>query len=130
MLPEQTAVIDVGAIGHRRSPANLKWWKNAACASHDPEWWSGDLSMRQAAVKICLTCPVRRSCTADAKRLGDTGVVRGAMLFTKSRQNRPRVVDLVCVQCGARPVIMTKTGQDTLCGGYRCTFSLRHASAA
>ena len=117
-------------IEHRGGPPRSDWWKDAACTRHDPEWWSDDRVMRQAAVRICLTCPVRRACIADATRAGDTGVVRGAMLFTRTSQDESSIVSLVCVQCGVRPVNMTKTGQDTLCVRCRLTIAVRHAPAA
>jgi hypothetical protein len=84
-------------IDHHGGPTRSEWWKEAACVSHDPEWWSDDLAMRPQAVRICLGCPVRSSCVADAVRVGESGVIRGAMYFTRSREERRlRIVDLTC----------------------------------
>lgn len=106
------------------------WRGSAACAGHNPEWWADDWSMRPTAVQICLGCPVREACLADALRWGDFGVVRGAMLLVEvNRRGRP--VSLVCAHCGTRPVRATPTGYARYCGpGCQSAASYRRARAA
>jgi len=104
-------------VGLAPAFASSDWWTRAACAGHDPEWWSDDRMMRPLAVEICLACPVRAACLADALRTGDKGVVRGGMLILDSRRPRgDRAVDLVCSECRISPVVMTATTQGQRCG--------------
>ncbi len=90
------------------------WWRLAACADRDPEWWADDRDMRSVAVGICLSCPVREQCLADAIRTGAAGVVRGAMLFLNARGGTT-AVSLVCVVCGQRAVRVTTKGHARYC---------------
>ena len=96
-------------VGLAPAFASSDWWTRAACAGHDPEWWSDDRTMRPLAVEICLACPVRAACLAEALRTGDKGVVRGGMLILDSRRPRgDRAVDLVCSECRISPVVMDR----------------------
>ncbi|MGH3715664.1 MAG: WhiB family transcriptional regulator [Micromonosporaceae bacterium] len=89
------------------------WWHLAACAGHDPEWWSADDHQnRTAAVRICASCPVRPECLADAVRRHDFGVVRGGALFGA---RGARVVSLVCARCDARPALTATAGSQPYC---------------
>ena len=115
----------------RETPAfaSSEWWTRAACVGYDPEWWSDDRSMRPVAVEICLICPVRDPCLADALRERDKGVVRGGVLILDSRRRREvRAIDLICSQCRSNPVVMTATRQDRFCdqcGGPATSVSRR-----
>jgi Transcription factor WhiB len=71
--------------------------------------------MRSVAVGICLDCPVRRQCLDEALRVGDSGVVRGAMLLVEVRRKRV-ALPLVCVGCNTEPVRITATGHSLYCG--------------
>lgn len=57
------------------------WRLQAACASHDPDWWvvvtptdEAGFANNERARRICTTCPVRRSC-ADAHPDGLIGMI-------------------------------------------------------
>jgi hypothetical protein len=90
----QLALRDAGPQG---------WWMHAACAGHDPEWWSDDLMGRSRAVAICATCPVRVRCLEEAIEHADIGVVRGGVLLTRSRHG-PTRIPLLCQRCGVNPL--------------------------
>lgn len=78
------------------------WWSQAACQGYDPEWWADDTDHRPEAVAICIRCPVRQACLADAERRGDVGVVRGGVLLFVVRGTRKNV-GLICAGCNNRP---------------------------
>jgi hypothetical protein len=82
------------------------WWKDAACAGRDPEWWSGDPRTGRAAVEVCLDCPVREPCLREALAAGDCEVIRGGMLFTLTRHGK-QAISLVCGHCLDAPVMTT-----------------------
>jgi hypothetical protein len=87
-----------------------RWWQRAACAGRDPTWWSAeDRPMWQSAVRLCLSCPVRESCLAEAVRQRDNGVIRGGMLLVDTSRGYA-VVPLICANCGRRPVRPTESG--------------------
>jgi hypothetical protein len=87
-----------------------RWWQRAACAGRDPTWWSSeDRPMWPAAVRLCLSCPVRESCLAEAVQQRDNGVIRGGMLLVDTSRGYS-VVPLICANCGLRPVRPTETG--------------------
>jgi hypothetical protein len=65
--------------------------------------------MWPAAVRLCLSCPVRESCLADAVAQRDNGVIRGGMLLVDTSRGYS-VVPLICANCGLRPVRLTETG--------------------
>ena len=102
------------------STASHLWWEQAACAGHDPDWWSDNIRMRHRAVEICLACPVRQACLTEARRTRDLGVVRGGMLFVRER-NGSVTISMVCAHCHVRPVHITPTGHGTYCGSYCAT---------
>ena len=87
----------------------------AACVGRNPEWWSDDRTMRPLAVQVCLGCPVRKPCLAEAVKGSDVGVVRGGMLITGTRARGRNFIDLVCAYCRSRPVTMTRTSQSADC---------------
>jgi Transcription factor WhiB len=91
------------------------WWCRAACVGHDPEWWADDTNMLGEAVRICLSCPVRRQCLAEALRNNDFGVIRGGMFFERI-DRRSRAIPLTCVECHVRPVQGKRRGTDRYCG--------------
>ena len=78
------------------------WQSHAACRGHDPEWWADDMAHRRQAVAICIQCPVRPACLADAERQRDVGVVRGGVLLREVRGRRKNVW-LICARCQRRP---------------------------
>lgn len=87
-----------------------RWWQRAACAGRDPAWWSAeDRPMWPAAVRLCLSCPVRDSCLAEAVAQRDNGVIRGGMLLVDTPRGHT-VVPLICANCGRRPVRHTDRG--------------------
>lgn len=91
------------------------WWERAECVHFDPEWWADKTAMRPAAVKICIDCQVRTPCRQDALRTGGSGVVRAGLLLIRQRR-RVAVVPLICQRCDQRPVHMTATTRERLCG--------------
>lgn len=93
------------------------WWHQAHCRTHDPEWWADNLSMRPAAVAICIACPVRAACRADALRQHGQGVIRAGLLLTRGRHGG-RVTSLICSHCATRPVVMLANSHGVYCG--RC----------
>lgn len=87
-----------------------RWWDRAACAGRDPAWWSSEeRPMWPAAVRLCLSCPVRDSCLEDAVRQRDNGVIRGGMLLVDTSRGYS-AVPLICTNCGLRPVRLTESG--------------------
>lgn len=87
-----------------------RWWQHAACAGRDPTWWSAeDRPMWPAAVRLCLSCPVRDRCLAEAVQQRDNGVIRGGMLLVDTSRGYA-VVPLICANCGRRPVRLSSTG--------------------
>jgi hypothetical protein len=87
-----------------------RWWQRAACAGRDPAWWSADNRvMWPTAVRLCLSCPVRDSCLAEAVGQRDNGVIRGGMLLADTSRGYT-MVPLICTNCGVRPVRLTGNG--------------------
>lgn len=87
-----------------------RWWDRAACAGRDPTWWSSEeRPMWPAAVRLCLSCPVRDSCLEEAVRQRDNGVIRGGMLLVDTSRGYA-AVPLICANCGLRPVRLTDSG--------------------
>jgi hypothetical protein len=87
-----------------------RWWQRAACAGRDPTWWSSDVRpMWPAAVRLCLSCPVRDSCLEEAVRQRDNGVIRGGMLLVDTSRGYS-TVPLICAHCGRRPVRLNGSG--------------------
>jgi Transcription factor WhiB len=87
-----------------------RWWDRAACAGRDPTWWSSEeRPMWPAAVRLCLSCPVRDSCLQDAVQRRDNGVIRGGMLLVDTSRGYA-AVPLICANCGLRPVRLTESG--------------------
>ncbi|MEU0156628.1 WhiB family transcriptional regulator [Micromonospora fulviviridis] len=109
------------AEGEPDSPASpdggRAWWSRAACAGHDPEWWSDDWTKRAEAISICLTCPVAQQCVRDATLHGDTGVIRGGMLF-EQRRGQLQTIPLICGSCGGEPAVSSRNNRAGLC--QRC----------
>ncbi|MFI2710494.1 WhiB family transcriptional regulator [Micromonospora sp. NPDC018662] len=115
-------------MSERAVSAPPDWWRQAACAGSDANWWTGDCPDRIQAVRICLGCPVREACLADGLANGDTGVVRGGVMLHRSRR-RTEVIHLVCAQCGCQPVRFSRTYQGLYCG-RRCSAIARSRRAA
>jgi hypothetical protein len=87
-----------------------RWWQRAACAGRDPGWWSSEeRPMWPAAVRLCLSCPVRDSCLEEAVAQRDNGVIRGGMLLVDTSRGYS-AVPLICANCGLRPVRLTESG--------------------
>lgn len=62
----------------------MSWHRHAACVDHPAEWWGTDsATLTRKAVTVCLHCPVRRECLADAVEAGETYGVRGGRVFHK-----------------------------------------------
>lgn len=97
-----------------------RWWERAACADHDPSWWtSNGRSSWRFAAELCLGCPVSELCLAEARRRQDVGVVRGAVLLTVQRGRRVET-PLVCPQCQQRPRQIGGNSIRPYCDGKRC----------
>ena len=87
-----------------------RWWQQAACAGEDPGWWSSEARLRwPAAVRLCLSCPVRDSCLDEAVQQRDHGVIRGGMLLVDTSRGYA-VIPLICAHCGRRPVRLSESG--------------------
>jgi hypothetical protein len=100
-----------------------RWWDRAACAGRDPAWWSSEeRPMWPAAVRLCLSCPVRDSCLEDAVRQRDNGVIRGGMLLVDTSRGYA-AVPLICANCGLRPVRLTESGGVPRYCGRTCQVS-------
>jgi hypothetical protein len=65
--------------------------------------------MWPAAVRLCLSCPVRNSCLEEAVRQRDNGVIRGGMLLVDTSRGYS-AVSLICANCERRPVRLTESG--------------------
>lgn len=65
--------------------------------------------MWSAAVRVCLSCPVRGACLDEAVRQRDNGVIRGGMLLVDTSRGY-NTVPLICANCGRRPVRPTESG--------------------
>ncbi|MFI2650809.1 WhiB family transcriptional regulator [Micromonospora fulviviridis] len=115
-------------VSQQATPNWAGWWRYAACADWDTEWWTDSGPARARAVNICLACPVQEPCLADGLVNGDTGVIRGGMLLKRRRQ-RTEVVGLICAQCKSSPVRFTSTTTSRYCG-RRCEASARRQAAA
>jgi len=108
---------------------NDRWWHRAACAGRDPAWWSSeDRPMWPAAVRLCLSCPVRESCLAEAVAQRDNGVIRGGMLLVEASRGYS-VVPLICANCGLRPVRLTETGGVPRYCGHTCQVARNRRAA-
>src|SRR5260370_920072 len=49
------------------------WRQHAACREHDPDLWvpkPSDNRTREAALRICSTCPVATECRDEATKIG------------------------------------------------------------
>lgn len=105
------------------------WWQQAACGGRDPTWWSAEnRPMWPAAVRLCLSCPVRDSCLAEAVGQRDNGVIRGATLLVDTSRGYT-LVPLVCANCGRRPVRLTGNGGVPRYCGRTCQVSSHRRSA-
>jgi hypothetical protein len=105
------------------------WWSDAACAGRDPEWWwSNDPRTGRAAAEVCLGCPVRDPCLREALAIGDYGVIRGAMLLTRTRNGR-QAIPLVCANCHNAAVMTTAARYARFCS-TACGSAARRASSA
>lgn len=110
------------------SPDPGRWWQRAACAGRNPTWWSSeDRPKWPAAVRLCLTCPVRESCLAEAVRQHDSGVIRGGMLLVDTSRGYG-AVPLICANCGRRPVRLTESGGIPRYCGRTCQASHQRAA--
>jgi hypothetical protein len=108
---------------------NDRWWHRAACAGRDPAWWSSeDRPMWPAAVRLCLSCPVRESCLAEAVAQRDNGVIRGGMLLVDASRGYS-MVPLICANCGLRPVRLTETGGVPRYCGHTCQVARNRRAA-
>ncbi|WP_073836881.1 WhiB family transcriptional regulator [Micromonospora sp. CB01531] len=113
-------------MSQQAAPGRTDWWRYAACVSWDSEWWTDSGPHCSRAVRICLACPVREPCLADALANGDVGVIRGGVLLQRRRQGT-EVVQLICVQCGS-PVRFTDTTVSRYCG-RQCESKARRRAA-
>jgi hypothetical protein len=106
-----------------------RWWDHALCAGRDPAWWSDDRRMWPAAVKLCLSCPVRETCLREAIAQRDNGVIRAGMLLADTSRGYT-VVPLICANCGRRPVRLTLSGGVPRYCGRTCQMASRQAGHA
>jgi hypothetical protein len=105
-----------------------RWWDSAACAGRDPTWWSEQRPMWPAAVRLCLSCPVRDTCLQEAVDQRDNGVIRAGMLLAETSRGYS-VVPLICANCGRRPVRLTLSGGVARYCGRTCQVASRRAHA-
>lgn len=91
-------------VGHRESAR--EWWDQAACARvGSPDWWdnpsSGVTLDHARAVAVCVTCPVKDRCLADAVAAGGEHNIRAGLFpahqfeLIRSGSTRPRLMILV-----------------------------------
>lgn len=106
-----------------------EWWEQAACAGRDPTWWSEQRPMWPAAVALCLSCPVRQSCLAEAVAYRDNGVIRGGMLLIDSPKRGHTATPLICDHCRRRPVRVSERGRATRYCGSACRAAASRARA-
>lgn len=105
-----------------------RWWQLAACAGTDPAWWSSEARpMWPAAVRLCLSCPVRQACLEEAVRQRDNGVIRGGMLLVDTSRGYT-TVPLICANCGRRPVRPTESGAVPRYCGRTCQVASNRAN--
>lgn len=114
----------------RRLAVTGGWWERAACAGRDPTWWSEQRLMWPAAVTVCLSCPVRESCLADAVAQRDNGVIRGGMLLVDSPKRGHTATSLVCDYCRRKPVRVSTRGRATRYCGSACQTAASRARAS
>jgi Transcription factor WhiB len=90
------------------------WVSLAACAGENPDWWGDDATGHVEAVRICLGCPVRQPCLAEAVNQHEIGVIRGGLWFGKTR-NGYVARSPVCGGCGMRPVSLSLSDVNARC---------------
>ncbi|MEW2444545.1 WhiB family transcriptional regulator [Micromonospora marina] len=110
-----------------RASTGQDWWRQAACAHSDTDWWTDTCPDRARGVRICLGCPVQEPCLADGLAHEDVGVIRGARLLRRAG-SRTEAVRLVCAHCGCCPVRFTPTGISRYCD-QGCTEAARRSRA-
>lgn len=67
------------------------WWNHAACLGKPIAWFAPSNRRNKdakRAARICLGCPVRQACGADAERHGDAYVIRAGKYRTDPRTAR------------------------------------------
>jgi len=73
--------------------SDREWWDKASCARGYSEWWDVDTHQHEAtlslnnvkAVVMCVQCPVRNECLADALKHGGEHTIRAG--YTPKQQN-------------------------------------------
>jgi hypothetical protein len=73
--------------------SDREWWDKASCARGYSEWWDTDMHQHEAtltlnnvkAVVMCVQCPVRNECLADALKHGGEHTIRAG--YTPKQQN-------------------------------------------
>ena len=59
-----------------------EWRRDAACVGYDPETWfpdDGDDETRDEAIRICMSCPVRRQCLNWGLKVNDHYAILGGL---------------------------------------------------
>ena len=71
----------------------LKWWHFASCQNFHINWffdeYENDPVVAQTVDSICINCPVRQLCAAEAEDNKETGVW-GGIYFDKGRVDQAR----------------------------------------
>lgn len=73
--------------------SDREWWDKASCARGYSEWWDVDMHQHEATLSLnnvkgvvmCVQCPVRNECLADALKHGGEHTIRAG--YTPKQQN-------------------------------------------
>lgn len=80
------------------------WRDRAACRDHDPELWFPLPSQTATTARaICVDCPVRQACGADALKTGENFGIHGGFSMPRERAALRAFLDVVsglCDMCG------------------------------
>lgn len=80
------------------------WRDRAACRDHDPELWFPFPSQTSTGARaICVDCPVRRACGAEALSTGENYGIRAGFSMRDERAALRAFLDVVsglCDTCG------------------------------
>ncbi|WP_051407152.1 WhiB family transcriptional regulator [Nocardia sp. CNY236] len=80
------------------------WRDRAACRDHDPELWFPFPSQSSAVVRaVCVDCPVRRACGAEALSTGEEYGIRAGFSMDDERAALRAFLDVtsgLCDTCG------------------------------
>jgi hypothetical protein len=65
----------------------------------DPDLWvtrNEDRGPNLRAIEVCVDCPVRAECFADAVRNGDDGVIRAGVRMSPHARKKPMPQPVTC----------------------------------